>query len=73
VPAREHRIVKPPRQVERRHHARPRPQPPLTINIAESWQVRWWCEHLGVTHRELFEAIALVGTSADAVRRRLVR
>ena len=62
-----------PAKTERRRHARPRSKPPLTINLAESWQVRWWCEHLRVTHRELFEAIAAVGISAEAVRRRLER
>ncbi|HVT31770.1 MAG TPA: DUF3606 domain-containing protein [Rhodanobacteraceae bacterium] len=63
----------PPRS-ERRRHARPRGDPPeLTINLAENWQVRWWCEHFGVTHRQLFEAIAAVGVSAEAVRRRLHR
>ncbi|HVV97104.1 MAG TPA: DUF3606 domain-containing protein [Rhodanobacteraceae bacterium] len=64
--------VQPPR--ERRRHARPRRSlPELTINLAENWQVRWWCEHFGVTHRELFDAIAAVGVSAEAVRRRLQR
>jgi hypothetical protein len=59
---------------ERRRHARPRGSPPeLAINLAENWQVRWWCEHFGVTHRELFEAIAAVGVSAEAVRRHLRR
>lgn len=65
--------MKPPRQIERRRHARPRSRPELTINLAESWQVRWWCEHFRVTHRELFDAIAAVGISAEAVRRRLER
>ncbi len=59
--------------VERRRHPRPRPKPPLTINVAEGWQVRWWCEHFRVTHRELFEAIAAVGVLAEAVRQRLGR
>jgi hypothetical protein len=68
-----HAVRPPPNRVERRRHARPRPQPPLRINIAESWQVRWWCDHFGVTHRELFDAIAAVGLSAEAVRRRLER
>jgi len=59
---------------ERRRHARPRSTPlPLTINLAEGWQVRWWCEHFGVTHRELFRAIAAVGISAVAVRQYLGR
>jgi hypothetical protein len=72
---RERCVVRPLRtaRVERRRHARPLPQPPLRINIAENWQVRWWCEHFGVTHRELFDAIAAVGLGADAVRRRLKR
>ena len=57
---------------ERRRHARPRSAPaPLTINVAEPWQVRWWCDHFGVTHAELFDAIARVGVSAVAVRRHL--
>ena len=73
--ARERRVVRPLRntRVERRRHARPRPQQPLRINIAENWQVRWWCDHFGVTYRELFDAIAAVGLSAEAVRRRLER
>ena len=59
---------------ERRRHARaPSALPPLTINLAEAWQVRWWCEHFGVTHRVLFEAIATVGLSAVAVREHLER
>jgi hypothetical protein len=68
--------LKPPLQPhpERRRHARPRGSPAeLTINLAENWQVRWWCEHFGVSHRELFEAIAAVGISAEAVRRQLRR
>jgi hypothetical protein len=57
---------------ERRRSALPRPsRPPLTINVAEQWQVRWWCDHFRVTHRELFEAIGEVGTAAEAVRRKL--
>ena len=73
--ARERRVVRPLRntRVERRRHARPLPQQPLRINIAENWQVRWWCDHFGVTYRELFDAIAAVGLSAEAVRRRLER
>jgi hypothetical protein len=73
--ARGPRVVRPLRKsrVERRRHARPLPQPPLRINIAENWQVRWWCDHFGVTYRELFDAIAAVGLSAEAVRRRLER
>jgi len=72
---RERRVVRPLRntRVERRRHARPVPQPQLRINIAETWQVRWWCDHFGVTHRELFDAIAAVGFSAEAVRRKLER
>jgi len=62
------------RPVERRRHARPPARrPELTINLAEQWQVRWWCQHFGVTYRELFEAIAVVGVSAERVRRRLGR
>jgi hypothetical protein len=73
--AHERRVVRPlpNTRVERRRHARPLPQPPLRINIAENWQVRWWCDHFGVTYRELFDAIAAVGLSAEAVRQRLER
>ena len=59
--------------VERRRQPQRAPRAELEINVAENWQVRWWCEHLGVTHRQLFEAIAAVGVSATAVRRRLGR
>jgi len=45
----------------------------LTINLAEAWQVRWWCDHFGVTHHALYEAIASVGLSAVAVRMYLER
>jgi uncharacterized protein DUF3606 len=67
--------MKPPaRPEERRRHARPRSTPPtLAINLAETWQVRWWCDHFGVTYRELFDAIAAVGVSAVAVRQYLGR
>ena len=66
--------MRPQRKAERRRHARPRERrPELTINLAEHWQVRWWCEHFRVTHRELFDAIAAVGVSAERVRRRLGR
>ena len=70
--------MKPRQQIDRRKNAQPRPRPrprprELTINLAESWQVRWWCEHFRVTHLELFEAISAVGLSAEAVRRRLER
>lgn len=59
---------------ERSRSAMPRAsRPPLTINVAEQWQVRWWCEHFGVTYRQLFEAIGEVGTAAEAVRRKLGR
>jgi hypothetical protein len=35
--------------------------------------VRWWCDHFGVTHHALYEAIAAVGLSAVAVRMYLER
>jgi hypothetical protein len=70
---RESGVMKPQRS-DRRRHARPLSRrPELTINLNEHWQVRWWCEHFRVTHRELFEAISAVGVSAEAVRRRLGR
>ena len=51
--------------------ALPRTARPFEINVSEPMQVRWWCDHFGVTYRELFDAIERVGLSAVAVRRYL--
>jgi hypothetical protein len=49
----------------------PRKPTTLKINVEESWQCRWWAEHLGVSRTELFAAILKVGVDADAVRKAL--
>ena len=41
------------------------------INVHEPWEVRYWCQHLGVTEQQLKNAVAQVGVSANAVRRHL--
>lgn len=45
--------------------------PRLKINIEEPAQLRWWCDHLGVTLTQLGDAIRKVGVDADAVRKAL--
>jgi hypothetical protein len=37
----------------------------------ESWEVKYWTKHLGVTKQELQKAIDKVGNSAAAVRKEL--
>jgi hypothetical protein len=48
-----------------------RPQDASRVNIHEPWEVRWWCSEFGCTEQQLRNAVAQVGTSADAVRRYL--
>ena len=46
-----------------------REEPPdLLINLDQEWQCRWWSKELGVTPRELKEAIQQVGPTSRAVR-----
>ena len=52
-----------------RAHRQRRPQAPnLLINPDQEWQCRWWSKELGVTPRQLKEAIAQVGPMSKAVR-----
>jgi hypothetical protein len=37
------------------------------ISLSEDYEVRYWCEKLGVTADELRAAVKRVGTSAKAV------
>lgn len=41
------------------------------INVNERWELQWWTKSLGVSEHDLRNAITVVGTSADAVRRHL--
>jgi hypothetical protein len=43
------------------------------INVDEPYEVRYWTEALGVSEAKLREAVIAVGTSADAVRRYLLK
>lgn len=27
------------------------------VNVNEAWEVRWWCQHLGVTEAQLRDAV----------------
>ena len=47
------------------------PQDRSRINIHESWEVRYWCRHLGCTEQQLRSAVAAVGVSVTAVQRYL--
>lgn len=42
--------------------------PDLLINQDQDWQCRWWSKELGVTPRQLKEAIQRVGPMSQAVR-----
>ena len=52
-------------------HEPSRPTGPLTIDVQESWQCRWWGDHFGVSRTELLAAIMKVGVDAAAVRKAL--
>lgn len=41
------------------------------INVNESWEVKWWCQHLGVTEQQLRDAVKKVGVMVTDVRRHL--
>ncbi|WP_084220819.1 DUF3606 domain-containing protein [Pseudoxanthomonas sp. J31] len=43
------------------------------INLSEDYEVRYWTEALSVSEQQLREAVAAVGSTADAVRRHLGR
>ncbi len=41
------------------------------INMSEDYEVKYWCQHLGVTRDELQKVIDKVGNSAKAVEKEL--
>ena len=41
------------------------------VNVHESWELEYWSKKWGVTHQQLKDAVAAVGTSAAAVARHL--
>jgi hypothetical protein len=43
------------------------------ININEDYELRDWAKKFGITKDELKKAVAKVGTSAEAVKKRLGR
>lgn len=43
------------------------------ISLGEDYEVRDWCESLGVTEQQLRDAVAEVGNSAEKVREYLRR
>jgi hypothetical protein len=49
------------------------PQDRSRINIHESWEVRYWCERLGVTPAELRRAVKSAGPMVKDVRRAVGR
>jgi len=48
-----------------------RPQDASKVNTGQDWEVEYWCKEFGCTSQELKNAVAVVGNSADAVRRHL--
>lgn len=43
----------------------------IRINIHESWELRDWSKHFGVTEQQLKDAVAKVGVMAADVKRHL--
>jgi Protein of unknown function (DUF3606) len=41
------------------------------INVHEAWELRWWCNHFGVTEAQLRNAVKTVGVMANDVKRHL--
>jgi hypothetical protein len=44
-----------------------------TINVNDSWALRYWCRELGVTERDLRETVEAVGPSVLEVKKILTR
>jgi len=42
-----------------------------TINLSEDYEVAYWTKELGVSKKQLTDAVAAVGKSAEAVRKHL--
>ncbi|OLS59236.1 MULTISPECIES: DUF3606 domain-containing protein [Pseudomonas putida group] len=47
------------------------PQDRSRINLSESWEVQYWTKKFGVTEQQLRDAVKAVGSSADAVQKKL--
>lgn len=44
-----------------------RPQDASRINLSQSYEVEYWCNHFGCSEDELRKAVDEVGTSKEAV------
>jgi hypothetical protein len=44
------------------------PQDRSQVSITEEWEVTWWTEQLGVSTKQLSEAVKKVGNSANRVK-----
>ena len=44
------------------------PQDALRVSVNEPWEVRYWCEELGVTPEQLKQAVRRVGPMVEDVR-----
>lgn len=47
------------------------PQDRSRINLSESWEVQYWTKKFGVTEQQLRDAVKAVGSSVDAVQKKL--
>jgi len=47
------------------------PADPRRVNLAEEWEVRWWCDKWGCTEVALRRAVEDVGPAAADVERKL--
>jgi hypothetical protein len=47
------------------------PQDRSRINMSEDWEVQWWTQKFGVTVEQLKKAVSAVGSSAEAVAKKL--
>jgi Protein of unknown function (DUF3606) len=47
------------------------PQDPTKINVHETWELKYWTQHLGVSEQKLKDAVKAVGVSVTAVKRHL--
>ena len=50
---------------------RKQPQDANKINVHESWELEYWTRTLGVTTKQLKDAVDAVGTSAKKVKEHL--
>ena len=47
------------------------PADPTRVNLAEEWEVRWWCDRFGCTEVALRRAVDDVGPTAADLERKL--